>query len=74
MRVGPIQVDQAKYTFQIPEGEWRVQVLRYGEPWLFIEQGHNAIHSLMNEVIYLQGELEAARVQIDELKETINVP
>ena len=44
-----ISVGHGKYTFRVPEGDWRVHVLRHGEPWLVIEAGHNAVSALMAE-------------------------
>ncbi len=57
----PISVDDGKYTFSVPEGDWRVHVLRHNEAWLIIEKGHNAIASLMDE-------LQEARDKIAELE------
>ena len=42
-----VKVQGAKYTFQQPEGDWRIHVLRYGNPWLVIESGHKAIAALL---------------------------
>lgn len=39
-----------KYTLRIPDGDWKIHVYRYGEPWLTIEAGHNAIADLMSEI------------------------
>ena len=39
-----------KYTFEVPEGDYRVHVARYSEPdWLVIEKGHKAISTLLHE-------------------------
>lgn len=42
--------NDGKYKFIIKEDDWRIHVLRYGEPWMIIEEGHNAIALLMQEV------------------------
>lgn len=47
---GPVEVDDGKYTFLIPDGDCRVHILRHGLPWLIIEQGCSAIQSLIQEV------------------------
>jgi len=47
---GPVKIDNGKYTFLVPDGDYRVHVLRHGEPWLIIEQGCSAIQSLIQEV------------------------
>lgn len=46
-----ISVADGKYEFIIPSDDWRVHVLRYGEPWIKIESGHNAVAALMSELI-----------------------
>jgi hypothetical protein len=50
-----IPVDGGKYTFVVPEGDWRVHILRGGEPWVVISEGHKAIQALL-------GELDAAQM------------
>lgn len=42
-----VVVDDGKYEFQAVQGDYRIHVLRHGEPWLQIEEGHKAILSLM---------------------------
>ena len=44
-----VPVDDGKYIFQQPEGDYKIHVLRHGEPWLIIESGSNAIASLLEE-------------------------
>lgn len=48
--VGRISVAGGKYTFFVPEGDYRVHVHRHGEEWLRIEEGHKAILALMAEL------------------------
>lgn len=55
-----VTVDDGKYTFLLKEGDWRIHVLRYGEPWLVFDRGTNAIFSLM-------AELEEAREKLSAL-------
>lgn len=40
----------SKYTFYIPNGDYRVHILRFSEPWVVIEKGHKAISTLMHEL------------------------
>ncbi len=47
---GPVETENGKYTFTIPDGDYRVHVMRYGEPWLIIERGCGAIQALIQEV------------------------
>lgn len=46
-----LTIDHGKYTFILPEGDYRVHMLRHGEPWLVIEQGSKAIWSLVYDAI-----------------------
>lgn len=46
-----ISVCDGKYTFVLPLNDYRVHVLRQGDPWIVIEQGCNAIWSLVAETI-----------------------
>lgn len=45
-----ITVLDGKYTFQTIPGDYRIECLRYGEPWLVFEAGHKAILALMGEI------------------------
>lgn len=49
--IAPTPIDEGKYTFSIPEGDYRIHVLRHGEPWLVIEQGSKAIASMLSELV-----------------------
>lgn len=40
-------MDDGKYTFQLHEDGWSIEVLRHREPWITIQQGHRAIFALM---------------------------
>ncbi len=52
-----VRVDSGKYTFVIPAGGTRVEILRHGEPWHVQEEAFNALHAIMCE-------LDAARVVV----------
>jgi len=49
-----IKVANDKYEFQYRVNDYRIHVLRYGEPWLIIEKGHKAISALMDLVVELE--------------------
>lgn len=42
-----IRLYGGKYEFRTIEGDYRIECLRYDEPWLMFERGHNAIKALM---------------------------
>ena len=42
-------VDDGKYTFVRETGDYRIKILRHGEPWVEIEAGYNAVLALMLE-------------------------
>lgn len=50
MSAPTIRLDGGKYTFYMPDGEWRPHINRYGEPWVVIGDGCNAVTSLMYAV------------------------
>ena len=60
-----IAVLDNKYTFRTIDGDYRIECLRYDEPWLTFEQGHKAILALM-------GEIEELRQKRDEAIEMLN--
>lgn len=47
--VKPVEVENGKYKFFIPEGDYRLHVHRFGEPWLTIEEGSKALLVLLME-------------------------
>jgi hypothetical protein len=59
-----IDVDDGKYTFILKAGEYRVHVLRHNEPWLVIEQGTNAVWSLVAELIDAKAIIEVVRAWV----------
>jgi hypothetical protein len=46
-----IAVMDGKYTFFVPEGDYRAHCLRHGEEWHVFDQGCNAVIALMSELI-----------------------
>ncbi len=54
-----VKTDSGKYTFVIDLGS--MHVLRHGEPWLVINEGFNAIRSLVCELDAARVVLQAAR-------------
>jgi hypothetical protein len=54
-----ISVYDGKYTFVREEGDYRVEILRHGEPWVIIEKGSNAINQLLEEFIELRERVAA---------------
>ena len=52
-------IDNGKYTFLDGEGG-DIDVLRYGEPWVTIGKGSNAVRALMAEADELRGLLAEA--------------
>lgn len=61
-----VSVENGKYTFILPEDDYRIKVLRYGEEWLTIEAGCNAVHSLMSELNDARQELSALNIMREE--------
>lgn len=47
---GPLEIENGKYTFYIPENDYRVHILRCGEPWVIVEAGSKAIAYLLYEL------------------------
>ena len=63
MKIEPtITVCDGKYTFDIPEGDWRVHIDRYEvKSWVVIEEGHKAVLALMQRVEELEQTVRAWR-------------
>jgi hypothetical protein len=59
-----ISVYDGKYTFVLPPNDYRVHVLRHGEPWVIIEQASNAVHSLVIESIDERHMVDAVRAWV----------
>lgn len=68
-----VKVEDGKYEFIIPEGDWRIHVLRYGEDWLWIEAAHKAVSALLFEFESFQQALEAANDKIALLEPFVQV-
>ena len=45
-----VTVADGKYTFKTVPDDYRIHVLRHGEPWIILDVGHKAILALMQEV------------------------
>jgi len=50
-----VTIENGKYIFQTAKGDYRIHVLRHGQPWLVIDEGSKAILALMQEVERLRG-------------------
>lgn len=60
-----VSVDNGKYTFVVPADDYRVSILRYGEPWHGPQsEASNALHTIMYE-------LDAARVVVQAARATV---
>jgi len=58
-----VSVDNGKYTFVVPADDYRVSILRYGDPWHGPQgEASNALHAIMYE-------LDAARVVVQAARE-----
>lgn len=63
-----VSVDSGKYTFVIPADDYRVSILRYGEPW------HGPQSEASNALFSMMAELDAARVVLQAARQAVNVP
>ena len=63
-----IEVQDGKYTFVKEPEYWRVQILRYGQPWHTIELGSRAIFALMHRVEELEKQVETLGCTADKNK------
>jgi len=45
-----VTIENGKYTFTTMPGDYRIHVLRHGQPWLILDEGSKAILALMQEV------------------------
>lgn len=57
-----------KYTFILPDNDYRIKVLRYDEEWLWIEAGSKAVGSLVIKHIEAQQALAEQAREVAELK------
>lgn len=44
-----VTVEEGKYTFRQPDKDYRIHIDRYGEGWVLLEEGSNAISALLYE-------------------------
>lgn len=47
---------EGKYTFKVGPDDWRVSILRYGDPWVVISTGTKALISILCELEELRKE------------------
>ncbi len=60
-----VSVENGKYTFVVPADDYRVSILRYGEPWHGPQgEASNALHQIMMELDAARVVLEAARALV----------
>jgi hypothetical protein len=64
-----VSVDGGKYTFVIAEGDYRVAILRHGEPWHPPQaEACNALGAIMCELDAARVVVEAARKLADHME------
>lgn len=68
-----IPVYNGKYTFVKPDDDYRVHVLRYGEEWLTIESGSNAIVALLGEYEELKEKVKRLEGLVDTIVDYIPI-
>lgn len=62
-----VTIEGGKYTFYVPDGDFRVHVDRHGvRAWVVIEEGSKAVHALASEVTRLRAALVEALVFVAE--------
>lgn len=60
-----VKVDGGKYTFVVPADDYRVSILRYGEPWHGPQgEASNALHAIMYELDAARVVVQAARTMM----------
>lgn len=70
-----INVARGKYTFVVPADDYRVSILRYGEPWHGPQsEASNALHSIMFELDAARVVVQAARQCVEALGAPRHVP
>ena len=63
-----VSVENGKYTFVVPADDYRVSILRYGEPWHGPQgEASNALHQIMME-------LDAARAVVQVVRRHVEAP
>lgn len=58
-----------KYTFEIPDNDYRVHVRRHGEPWLVIEAAHKAIGTLLSDIEEKDTEISRLAAELRKLND-----
>lgn len=63
-----VTVSEGKYTFVVPADDYRVSILRHGEPWHGPQgEASNALHSIMMELDAARVVVQAARANVKQL-------
>ncbi len=53
-----VPVADGKYTFIVAEQDYRIHILRHGEPWLVLSAGSGAVLALMLELDQARSQAE----------------
>jgi len=70
--VDVVLVEQGKYAFFVPRGDYRVHIERpLGSPWLILEKGSKAICTLMAECMEARAELAATKHRLESALEQL---
>lgn len=59
-------VYDGKYTFVQSDNDYRVKCLRYGEQWMVIEKGSNAINALLYEFSNIKAENKRLKEELEK--------
>lgn len=68
-----LSVADGKYTFSVPDDDYRVHVERYGEPWVIIKDGHHAVAALVMELEELRGYVAEQQDAEEQRKSVFNL-
>lgn len=63
-----VSVEGGKYTFVVPADDYRVSILRHGEPW------HGPQSEASNALLQIMMELDAARVVVQAARDAVDAP
>ncbi len=42
-----VTIDDGKYVFTVPDGDYRVHITRHGSPWMVLSEGSKAVGTLL---------------------------
>lgn len=54
MAIESVKVEEGKYEFKMNSNGYSVDILRYGEDWVTVREGCNAVVALMRRVQELE--------------------